>query len=74
MRGIGPAVIGALAVSLVQMAPHAAPDIFTSALLALTIGLILLRNVGPLPLLASGGAIGLLGKGDVIKHLGEFVR
>jgi chromate transporter len=28
MRGAGPAVIGALAVSLMQMAPHAAPDVF----------------------------------------------
>ena len=50
MRGVGPAVIGALAVSLVQMAPHAAPDVFTWILMALTVGVILLRNVGPLPL------------------------
>jgi chromate transporter len=74
MRGVGPAVIGALAVSLVQMAPHAAPDVFTWFLLALTIGIILLRNVGPLPLLAGAGVIGLLSGGNVIKRIEEFVR
>jgi chromate transporter len=74
MRGVGPAVIGALAVSLVQMVPHAAPDIFTWIIFALTIGIILLRNVGPLPLMASGGVIGLLSRGNVIQRLGEFVR
>ena len=47
MRGVAPAVIGALAVSLVQIAPHAAPDVFTWILMALTVGVILLRNVGP---------------------------
>jgi len=74
MRGVGPAVIGALAVSLVQMAPHAAPDIFTWVLLALTIGIILLCNVGPLPIMAGGGVIGLLRRGNALKRLGEFVR
>jgi chromate transporter len=74
MRGVGPAVIGALAVSLAQMAPHAAPDVFTWVLLALTIGIILLRNVGPLPIMAGGGVIGLLSKGNLIKRIEEFVR
>jgi chromate transporter len=74
MRGVGPAVISALAVSLVQMAPHAAPDIFTWVLLALTIGIILLCNVEPLPVMAGGGVIGLLSRGCVIKRIEEFVR
>jgi chromate transporter len=74
MRGVGPAVIGALAVSLVQMTPHAAPDIFTWVLLALTIGLILLCKLGPLPVMAGGGVIGLLSRGNAIKRLEEFVR
>jgi chromate transporter len=63
MRGVGPAVIGALAVSLAQMAPHAAPDIFTWILLATSVVLMLLRNVGPLPLTSGGALIGLLSKG-----------
>jgi chromate transporter len=74
MRGVGPAVIGALAVSLVQMAPHAAPDVFTWVLLALTIGILLLRNVGPLPLMAGGAVIGLLSRASLLKRIVEFVQ
>lgn len=74
MRGVAPAVIGALAVSLAQMAPHAAPDIFTWVLLALTIVILLLRNVGPLPLMAGGAVIGLLSKGNFLKRLEELAR
>jgi chromate transporter len=74
MRGVGPAVIGALGVSLVQMAPHAAPDVFTWILLALTIGILLLRNVGPLPLMAGGAAIGFLSRGSLLKRIVEFVQ
>src|SRR5262252_5296619 len=50
MRGVGPAVIGALAVSLEQMAPHAAPDSFTRLLFALTVLLLLFTKLSPLPL------------------------
>jgi chromate transporter len=74
MRGVGPAVIGALAVSLVQMAPHAAPDVFTWVLLALTIGILLLRNVGPLPLMAGGAVICLLSRGSLLKRIVEFAQ
>ena len=74
MRGVGPAVIGALAVSLAQMAPHAAPDGFTWFLLALTIGLVLLRNVGPLPVMAGGAVIGLISRGDLLKRIEELAR
>jgi chromate transporter len=74
MRGVGPAVIGALAVSLVQMTPHAAPDVFTWFLLALTIGIILLRNVGPLPVMAGGAVIGLISRGNLLKRIEELAR
>ena len=74
MRGVGPAVIGALAVSLLQMAPHAAPDVFAWALLALTVAVILFRNVGPLPLMAGGAVIGLLSRGNLLKRLEELAR
>jgi chromate transporter len=59
MRGVGPAVIGALVVSLVRMAPAAAPDILTSALLVLTVTILLLRSVGPFPLILGGAVIGI---------------
>src|SRR5215472_12449055 len=60
MRGVGPAVIGALVVSLIRMAPAAAPDILTSALLVLTVAILLLRSVGPFPLILGGAAIGIV--------------
>jgi chromate transporter len=63
MRGVAPAVIGALAVSLVQMAPHAAPDFFTWGGLALTVATMLLYRVGALPLMGGGAAVGLLTRG-----------
>ena len=74
MRGVGPAVIGALAVSLAQMAPHAAPDVVTRLMFVLTIAIIVLRAVGPLPLIIGGGAIGLLRKGTAWERLGILVR
>jgi chromate transporter len=42
------------------MAPTAAPDLFTSALLVLTIAILLLRSVGPFPLVFGGAVIGVL--------------
>jgi chromate transporter len=74
MRGVGPSVIGALAVSLVQMAQHAAPDPFTWCLLAITITIILLYKVGTLPLIGGGGAIGLLSKGRAWELILGLVR
>jgi chromate transporter len=72
MRGVCPAVIGALAVSLAQMASHAAPDPFTWAVLALTIGLIMLRNAGALPLVVGGGAIGLFSRTQLWERIVRF--
>jgi chromate transporter len=59
MRGVGPAVIGAIAVSLVAILPHAAPDPFAMALLLATVLAILLWRVRPLPLMVAGGAVGV---------------
>lgn len=73
MRGAGPAVIGALAASLGQMAPHAAPDAFTAFLLVATLAIILLRNVGPLPLIGSGALFGIVGRGSLVELLQDFV-
>ncbi len=73
MRGVGPAVIGALAVALAQMAPQAAPDIFTWVVLALTVTVPVLRNVGPLPLVLGGGIIGFLRKSAPWERLAGFV-
>ena len=74
MRGVGPAVIGALAVSLAQMAPHAAPDWTTWALLFGTVAIILWRNIGPLPIMLGGAGIGLFLKGGVLRRVLDLVR
>ena len=60
MRGIGPAVIGVLAVSLAQMAPHALPDPFAIALLIATVIALLVWRVGTFKLMMSGAVVGVL--------------
>ena len=74
MRGVGPAVIGALAVSLAQMTPHAARDWITWLLLAATVAIMLWRNTGPLPLMVAGGALGVILKENVIGRVRDLVR
>ncbi|HEV3489399.1 MAG TPA: chromate efflux transporter [Reyranella sp.] len=70
MRGVAPAVIGALGVSVVQMAPHAAPDIFTWGLLGGSIAIALFSKLGPLPLMAGGAVLGFLS----LRKTWDFVR
>jgi chromate transporter len=74
MRGVGPAVIGALAVSLAQMAPHAAPDWITWVLLLGTVAIMLWRNTGPLPLMLGGAGIGLALKEGILDRVRDLVR
>ena len=62
MPAIGAAVIGALAVALLRMEPAAAPDVFTAALLALTVAILMLRKAGPFPLVVGGAIAGALRK------------
>jgi chromate transporter len=70
MRGVAPAVIGALGVSVVQMAPHAAPDVFTWCLLGGSIAIALFSKLGPLPLMAGGAVLGFLS----LRKTWDFVR
>jgi chromate transporter len=60
MRGIGPAVIGVLAVSLFQLAPHALPDPLAIAVLVATVTALLLWRVGPVKLMIAGSVLGIL--------------
>jgi chromate transporter len=60
MRGMAPAVIGLLAVSLFRLAPHALPDPFALVLLLATVVLLLAWRPGPAPLIAAGAILGLL--------------
>ncbi len=58
MRGVSAAVIGIITVSLLQMAPYAAPDLFASAVLIVAVAMLMWRQAGPLPLMLGGAAIG----------------
>jgi chromate transporter len=59
MKGIGAAVVGALSVALLKLVPHAAPDTFTAILLVLTVAVMMLWRVGPLPLVVGGALSGV---------------
>ena len=58
IKGIGPAVIGVLLVSLGQMAPHAVPDPMAAVLFALAAAAMLGWNAGPLKVMLAGALIG----------------
>ena len=60
-KGIGPVVIGMIAVALIRMLPAAIPDSLTALLtLATLVVLLAWRRIGPLTLMVSGGVVGLL--------------
>ena len=60
LKGISPAVIGMIAVAMLQMLPKAVPDWLTGGLLVAVIALMLFQRSGPLPLMLAGGAVGWL--------------
>lgn len=64
LRGISPAVIGMIAVALLQMLPHAVTDVPTGLLVLVTVAILSLWRFGPLPLMAGGGTIGMLLSGS----------
>jgi chromate transporter len=73
MRGISAAVIGAISMSLLQMAPHAVPDAFTFFLLVLAVAAMLLWRAGPLPLMIGGAFIGATSRLNPLQRLKELV-
>jgi chromate transporter len=60
MRGVGPAVIGALAVFLVRMAPHALPDPFAIAILIAIVIALSAWRIGAVKLMVAGSVFGVL--------------
>ena len=60
MKGIGPAVIGILAVKLVQMAPHALPDSAAVAILIATVIALLMSRIGVIKTMVAGSVLGVL--------------
>jgi len=60
MKGMAPAVIGILAVSLVRLAPAALPDPFAVAILLATVGAQITLGIGAFKLMGIGAVLGLL--------------
>jgi len=60
MKGMAPAVIGVLAVSLIRLAPAAIPDPLTLAVLIGTIVAAMVLRVGPFKLMFGGAVVGVL--------------
>jgi chromate transporter len=60
MRGVGPAVMGVLAVFLVRMAPHALPDPVAVAVLIGTLIALLAWRLSVLKLMGAGAVVGVL--------------
>src|SRR5262245_3297051 len=60
MRGMGPAVIGVLAVSLVRLAPAALPDLFAVVILAATVVAMVALRLGALKVMIAGALLGVL--------------
>lgn len=59
MKGTMPAVIGILAVSLIKLIPHAAPDAYTRVLLVLAVAAMTLWRLAPLSVILSGATVGV---------------
>jgi chromate transporter len=59
LRGIAPAVIGILAVSLVRLAPYALPDLFAIAALVATVVVLLVWRVATLRVMLLGAVLGI---------------
>ena len=60
LKGIGPAVIGMLTVSLTQMAPHAVPDYFAMAIFAFTVLALVAWRIGAIKVMLGGAVAGVL--------------
>ena len=60
MRGVGPAVMGVLAVFLIRMAPHALPDPMAVAVLIGTLLALLAWRTRVLTLMGAGAVVGVL--------------
>jgi chromate transporter len=60
MKGMAPAVIGVLAVSLIRLAPAALPDPFAITILAATLLALMLFRIGVFKLMIAGAGFGVL--------------
>jgi chromate transporter len=69
MRGIAPAVVGTIAVTIFQLAPHAAPDTFSAVVLIGTVAALLAWRLPVISLVPAGALIGVLARSRFIQRL-----
>jgi len=69
MKGITPAVVGAIGVTIIQLVPHAAPDLFTGVLLALTVIALAAWRLPVLSAVVGGGLIGIVARSKLVQRL-----
>src|SRR4030095_2388226 len=60
VEGMGPAVVGVIAVSLIRLAPAALPDPFAMVILAATVLALMVFRMGVFRLMIAGAALGVL--------------
>jgi len=60
MRGMGPAVVGILAVSLFRLAPHALPDPVAAGILVVSLVAVIVYRLGTFKLIIAGSMLGAL--------------
>ena len=62
LRGVSPAVVGAIGLAVARLAPTAAPDAFTGVLLAATVAGLLWWKLPAIPAAVGGGVLGILAR------------
>lgn len=74
IRGMGPAVIGILAVSLSRLAPHALPDLFAVAIFIGSVTALLVWRIGAVKLMLAGALVGVLRRRAVMLPVARATR
>lgn len=72
MRGISPAVVGAVALTVAQLTPHAVSDVFTGTLFVLSIAALLIWKLPALALVLGGGLLGVLARSRFAMRLRDL--
>lgn len=74
MKGMAPAVIGVLAVSLFRLAPAALPDAIAGAILAATLLALVVFQIGAFRLMIAGAVVGVLRSSLPAMHVVRAAR
>ena len=61
--------LGAIGVTIIQLLPHAAPDLFTGLLVALTVIALAAWRLPVLSVVVGGGLIGIVARSKLVHRL-----